>query len=321
MEATRAGMGCGSCKSWSSSWWSGPAAAGRRGSDRPLLRARHPAGQAGAGRARSASARLKSVSAVFATSPAARRIAASKPGLASLLKTLWHGEYDDERDARFINDRVHANIQKDGTFSVVPQMPGGVTHAGRAAAHRRRGRQVPRAAGEADRRPAHRSARASRRKTCPASGSDLGMPAGYAYGKSYRTCKSCVGTDFCRYGLGDSIGLAMKIEKRFQGLEAPRKMKLATAGCPRNCSEAHGEGRRRGGGRRRQVGDLRRRRGRRARPQGRPAVRRRHARRRAAVHGPLHPVLPREREVSGADARLRRAAGDRQNPGGGRRRQ
>jgi nitrite reductase (NADH) large subunit len=67
---------------------------------------------------------------------------------------------------------------------------------------------------------------------------DLDMPSGYAYGKSYRTCKSCVGTEFCRFGVGDSISLAMKIEQQFQGFDSPHKMKLATAGCPRNCSEA-----------------------------------------------------------------------------------
>ena len=64
------------------------------------------------------------------------------------------------------------------------------------------------------------------------------MPSGFAYGKTYRTCKSCVGTDFCRFGVGDSIALAVKIEKLYQGLDSPHKMKLATAGCPRNCSEA-----------------------------------------------------------------------------------
>lgn len=65
------------------------------------------------------------------------------------------------------------------------------------------------------------------------------MPSGHAYTKSVRTCKSCVGTDFCRFGLGDSIALAQKIEKRFQGIETPHKMKLGTTGCPRNCSEAY----------------------------------------------------------------------------------
>ena len=67
---------------------------------------------------------------------------------------------------------------------------------------------------------------------------DLDMPSGHAYAKSFRTCKTCVGTEFCRYGVGDSTGLGIKIERRFQGLESPGKMKLATAGCPRNCSEA-----------------------------------------------------------------------------------
>jgi nitrite reductase (NADH) large subunit len=72
----------------------------------------------------------------------------------------------------------------------------------------------------------------------PAVWTDLGMPAGYAWGKSYRTCKSCIGSDFCRFGLGDSMALAGKIESKFRGIDSPGKLKLATAGCPRNCSEA-----------------------------------------------------------------------------------
>jgi nitrite reductase (NADH) large subunit len=67
---------------------------------------------------------------------------------------------------------------------------------------------------------------------------DLDMPSGHAYSKSFRTCKTCVGSEFCRYGVGNSTGLGIAIEQRFQGLESPHKMKLATAGCPRNCSEA-----------------------------------------------------------------------------------
>src|SRR6202008_4433622 len=70
---------------------------------------------------------LRSVSAVFRALANGKEDPASKPGLASLLKTIWAGDYDDERDARFINDRVHANIQKDGTYSVVPRIYGGVT--------------------------------------------------------------------------------------------------------------------------------------------------------------------------------------------------
>jgi nitrite reductase (NADH) large subunit len=68
---------------------------------------------------------------------------------------------------------------------------------------------------------------------------ELGIPSGHAYTKAFRTCKSCVGTEFCRYGVGDAIALAQKIERRYQGVESPHKMKLATAGCPRNCSEAY----------------------------------------------------------------------------------
>ncbi len=67
---------------------------------------------------------------------------------------------------------------------------------------------------------------------------DLGMPSGHAYTKAFRTCKTCVGTDFCRYGVGDSTALGIAIEKRFQGIESPAKMKLAANGCPRNCAEA-----------------------------------------------------------------------------------
>ncbi|HYI92264.1 MAG TPA: nitrite reductase large subunit, partial [Bryobacteraceae bacterium] len=77
-----------------------------------------------------------------------------------------------------------------------------------------------------------------RKEDLPKVWEDLGMPSGFAYGKSYRTCKSCVGADFCRFGLGDSMLLASKIENEFQGFDSPHKMKLATAGCPRNCSEA-----------------------------------------------------------------------------------
>ena len=199
MEATRAGMGCGACKRWfqrSSKWACGGAA-----DDDPscrLLCSRRSADQAGA-RARDSRARAALGLAVFAELAGGKEDPASKPGLASLLNTLWHDEYEDERDARFINDRVHANIQKDGTFSVIPQIPGGVTSADAAAADRRRGRQVPRAAGQADGRPAHRSARRQARRPARTSGATWACRRALPTRKRYRTCKSCVGTDFCRY--------------------------------------------------------------------------------------------------------------------------
>ncbi len=181
---------------------------------------------------------LKSVSAVFEALADGKEDPDSKVGLASLLKTIWPGEYQDERDARFINDRVHANIQKDGTFSVVPRIYGGVTTPDELmriaqAAVKYSAKMVKITGGQ------RIDLLGIKKDDLPKIWKDLDMPSGHAYTKAFRTCKSCVGTDFCRYGVGDSIALAQKIERRFQGIESPHKMKLATAGCPRNCSEAY----------------------------------------------------------------------------------
>ncbi len=181
---------------------------------------------------------LKSVSAVFRDLAEGKEDADSKAGLASLLKTIWPKDYDDERDARYINDRVHANIQKDGTFSVVPRIFGGVTSADELmriaqAAVKYKVRMVKFTGGQ------RIDLLGVKKDDLPQIWKDLGMPSGHAYTKAFRTCKSCVGTDFCRYGVGDAIALAQKIEHRFKGIESPHKMKLATAGCPRNCSEAY----------------------------------------------------------------------------------
>ncbi|MBI3618104.1 MAG: NAD(P)/FAD-dependent oxidoreductase [Candidatus Omnitrophica bacterium] len=182
--------------------------------------------------------KLRSVSAVFAALADGKEDADSKVGLASLLKTLWPGEYEDERDARFINDRVHANIQRDGTFSVIPRVYAGVTTPDELmriaqAAVKYQVKMVKITGGQ------RIDLLGIQKADLPAIWKDLGMPSGHAYTKAFRTCKSCVGTDFCRFGLGDSIQLAQNIERRFQGIESPHKMKLATAGCPRNCSEAY----------------------------------------------------------------------------------
>jgi nitrite reductase (NADH) large subunit len=181
---------------------------------------------------------IKSVSEVFTQLAEGKEDPASKVGLASLLKTLWPREYEDERDARFINDRVHANIQKDGTFSVVPRIYGGVTTADELMriAQVAVKYHVPLVKLTGGQRI---DLLGIRKADLPDVWKELGMPSGHAYTKAFRTCKSCVGTDFCRYGVGDSIELAQKIERRFQGVESPHKMKLATAGCPRNCSEAY----------------------------------------------------------------------------------
>lgn len=237
MEATRAGMGCGSCKSLVNqlvTWFCDGDVEEDPSihyyvpcipmSKPELTRAIREHG-------------LKSVSAVFRVLAGGREDATSKPALASLLRSLWADEYEDERDARFINDRVHGNIQKDGSFSVVPEMPGGICTPA----------ELKRIADVAVKYnvPLVKLTGGQRidlvgiaKDDLPKVWQDLDMPAGWAWGKSYRTCKSCIGTDFCRFGLGDSIGLARKIEARFRGIDSPAKLKLATAGCPRNCSEA-----------------------------------------------------------------------------------
>jgi nitrite reductase (NADH) large subunit len=180
---------------------------------------------------------LRSVSSVFAALAGGREDPASKAGLASLLKTIWAGEYEDERDARYINDRVHANIQKDGTFSVVPGMSGGVTSARelRALADVVDRFQVPMVKITGGQRI---DLLGVRREELPEIWKELGMRSGHAYSKAFRTVKTCVGSDFCRFGLGDSTALGIALEERFKGLESPGKLKLAVAGCPRNCSEA-----------------------------------------------------------------------------------
>ena len=237
MKATRAGMGCGSCKSLVNElvdWFCGGTAEedpsvhyyvpGIPMTKPELVKAVRDQG-------------LKSVSSIFRTLAGGVEDAGAKPALASMLATIWADEYDDERDARFINDRVHGNIQKDGTFSVMPEMPGGVC----TPAELKRIAEVA----EKFNVPLVKVTGGQRidlvgvaKHDLPAVWQALDMPAGWAWGKSYRTCKSCIGIDYCRFGLADSMGLAQRIEQRFRGLDTPGKMKLATAGCPRNCSEA-----------------------------------------------------------------------------------
>jgi nitrite reductase (NADH) large subunit len=181
--------------------------------------------------------RLQSVSAVFNALAGGKEDAASKAGLASLLKTVWGAEYVDERDARSINDRVHANIQKDGTFSVVPRIYGGVTSPGqlRRIADVAEKYKVPMVKITGGQRI---DLLGLKKGDLPGVWRDLEMPSGHAYTKAFRTCKTCVGSEFCRFGVGDSTSLGVAVEKRFQGIESPHKMKLAVSGCPRNCAEA-----------------------------------------------------------------------------------
>jgi len=183
------------------------------------------------------SQRLKSVQEVLEIYGNGRGCEVCKPALSYMLDMLWCGDHDEDRSARFINDRVHANIQKDGTFSVVPRIRGGVTSAA----------ELRRIADVADkyRVPMVKITGSQRidllgvkKEDLPKIWADLDMPSGQAYTKGVRMVKTCVGTDFCRFGTQDSTSVGIELERRFEQLFTPHKVKMAAVGCPRNCAEA-----------------------------------------------------------------------------------
>lgn len=236
-DATRAGTGCGSCKPQVQAILE--FAAGGLVAEDPAANYYVPGIAMSKPELVEAvkSLDLKSVSSVFETLAGGREDAGSKVGLASLLRTVWGSEYEDERDARFINDRVHANIQRNGSFSVVPRMYGGITTPDELrriadVAEKYNAGMVKITGGQ------RIDILGIPKERLPDVWRELDMPSGHAYTKAFRTCKTCVGTDFCRYGLGDSTTLGIDIEKRFQGMEMPHKVKMAVSGCPRNCAEA-----------------------------------------------------------------------------------
>jgi nitrite reductase (NADH) large subunit len=160
-----------------------------------------------------------------------------KPALSYMLDMLWCGDHEEDRSARFINDRVHANIQNDGTFSVVPRIRGGVTSPAEL-------RRIADVAEKYDVRMVKITGSQRidllgiRKEDLPKVWADLGMPSGQAYTKGVRMVKTCVGTDFCRFGTQDAIAAGIEMERRFEQLYTPHKVKMAAVGCPRNCAEA-----------------------------------------------------------------------------------
>ena len=165
---------------------------------------------------------------------------ACRPALNYYLLCAWPGEYKDDEKSRFVNERLHANIQKDGTYSVVPRMWGGLTtpnelRAIADAADKYKARTVKVTGGQ------RIDLFGIKKEDLPAIWGDLndaGMVSGHAYGKSLRTVKTCVGSEWCRFGTQDSTGLGVKIEQMTWGSYMPHKFKIAVSGCPRNCAEA-----------------------------------------------------------------------------------
>ncbi len=163
--------------------------------------------------------------------------ASCRPALNYYLISTWPHEAKDDPQSRFINERAHANIQKDGTYSVIPRMWGGLTNAS----------ELRRIADVADKFkvPTVKVTGGQRidllgikKEDLPAVWKDLGMPSGHAYGKSIRTVKTCVGSEHCRFGTQLSMDMGVRLEKMLFGMYAPHKVKLAVSGCPRNCAEA-----------------------------------------------------------------------------------
>ncbi|MBM7566581.1 nitrite reductase large subunit NirB [Paenibacillus sacheonensis] len=160
-----------------------------------------------------------------------------RPALNYYLGMAFPEEHEDEQESRFVNERNHANIQKDGTYSVVPRIYGGVTTPEdlKRIAIVAEKYQVPLVKFTGGQRI---DLLGVKKEDLPGMWKDLDMPSGYAYGKSLRTVKTCVGNTFCRFGTQDAIKMGVDLEKKFERLNTPHKVKLAVSGCPRNCAEA-----------------------------------------------------------------------------------
>ncbi len=160
-----------------------------------------------------------------------------RPAINYFLGMVHMDAYEDDRDSRLVNEKMHANIQKDGTYSVVPRMYGGVTNA----------KDLMKIAQIAEKYnvPLVKLTGGQRiglfgvkREDLTAVWQELDMPSGYAYGKTLRTVKTCVGSQFCRFGTQDSMSLGMELEKKFERLDTPHKVKMGVSACPRNCAES-----------------------------------------------------------------------------------
>jgi nitrite reductase (NADH) large subunit len=163
--------------------------------------------------------------------------ATCRPALNYYLLSTWPREAKDDPQSRFVNERSHANIQKDGTYSVVPRMWGGETTAA----------ELRRIADAVDKYaiPTVKVTGGQRidllgvkKEDLQDVWRDIGMPSGHAYAKALRTVKTCVGSEWCRFGTQDSTALGQQLERALWRMQAPHKVKLAVSGCPRNCAES-----------------------------------------------------------------------------------
>ncbi len=163
-----------------------------------------------------------------------------RPALNYYLLCQWPGEFKDDNQSRFINERAHANIQKDATYSVIPRMWGGMTTPQEL-------RAIADAAEKYDIKTVHVTGGQRiglyglKKEELPQIWGELnsaGLVSGHAYGKALRTVKTCVGKEWCRFGTQDSTQIGIELEQLSWGSWTPHKFKMAASGCPRNCAEA-----------------------------------------------------------------------------------
>lgn len=160
-----------------------------------------------------------------------------RPALNYYLGMIYPDTHEDEKESRFVNERMNANIQKDGTYTVVPRMYGGVTTPEDlkkiADVSLKYDVKVVKVTGGQ-----RLDLIGVKKEDLPKVWEELGMPSGYAYAKSLRTVKTCVGSQFCRFGTQDSMSMGALLERKFERIDYPAKFKMAVNGCPRNCAEA-----------------------------------------------------------------------------------
>lgn len=160
-----------------------------------------------------------------------------RPAINYYLGMLNPDTHQDEKESRFVNERMSANIQKDGTYTVIPRMYGGVTTPEDlkriADVSLKYDVKVVKVTGGQ-----RLDLIGVKKEDLPKVWEELDMPSGYGYAKSLRTVKTCVGSQFCRFGTQDSMGMGALMERKYERLDFPAKFKMAVNGCPRNCAES-----------------------------------------------------------------------------------
>ena len=182
---------------------------------------------------------LTSMNAVFSTLgwKTPNGCASCRPAVNYYLISSWPKEALDDPQSRAINERAHANIQKDGTYSVIPRMWGGETTADelRRIANAVDKYKIPTVKVTGGQRI---DLLGVKKEDLVNVWKDIGMPSGHAYAKALRTVKTCVGSEWCRMGTQDSTQMGKDLERAMWRMYAPHKVKFAVSGCPRNCAEA-----------------------------------------------------------------------------------